>query len=88
MMDKLAVAMGGEGQYVTMVAFLSSTSHNQWMDAAVAYQKEAYPNMELIPEERIECEDNMDMELLPEPIDIDEANNVCEKCRWYHVNNE
>lgn len=33
-------------------------------------------------------EDNMDMELLPEPIDIDEANNVCEKCRWYHVNNE
>ena len=61
MMDELAEAMGEEGKYVTMVAFLSSTSHNQWMDAAVAHQKEAYPNMELIPEERIECEDNMDM---------------------------
>lgn len=61
MMDELAKAMGEEGSYVTMVAFLSSTSHNQWMDAAVARQKEAYPNMQLIPEERIECEDNMDM---------------------------
>lgn len=61
MMDELAKAMGEEGKYVTMVAFLSSVSHGQWMDAAVARQKEAYPNMELIPEERIECEDNMDM---------------------------
>lgn len=61
MMDELAAAMGEEGSYVTMVAFLSSVSHNQWMDAAVARQKEAYPNMTLIPEERIECEDNMDM---------------------------
>lgn len=61
MMDELAAAMGEEGSYVTMVAFLSSYSHNQWMDAAVAHQKEKYPNMELIPEERIECEDNMDM---------------------------
>ena len=61
MMDELAKVMGEEGQYVTMVAFLSSVSHNQWMDAAVAHQKEAYPKMELISEERIECEDNMDM---------------------------
>lgn len=61
MMDELAASMGEEGAYVTMVAFLSSYSHNQWMDAAVAHQKEKYPNMELIPEERIECEDNMDM---------------------------
>ena len=61
MMQGLAAAMGEEGKYVTMVAFLSSTSHNQWMDAAVAYQQANYPNMELVPEERIECEDNMDM---------------------------
>lgn len=61
MMQSLAECMGEEGKYITMVAFLSSTSHNQWMDAAVAYQKEHYPNMELLPEERIECEDNMDM---------------------------
>ncbi len=61
MMDKLAEAMGETGPYVTMVAFLSSTSHNQWMDAAVARQEEAYPEMSLVPEKRIECEDNMDM---------------------------
>ncbi len=61
MMDELAKSMNYEGKYVTMVAFLSSVSHNDWMDAAVARQKEAYPNMELIPEERLECEDNMNM---------------------------
>lgn len=61
MMQKLAEVCGEEGQYVTMVAFLSSTSHNQWMDAAVAYQEEHYPKMSLIDEKRIECEDNMDM---------------------------
>lgn len=61
MMDELAKSMNYEGKYVTMVAFLSSVSHNDWMDAAVAHQKEAYPNMELIPEERLECEDNMNM---------------------------
>lgn len=60
MMDQLAKAMGEEGQYVTMVAFLSSVSHNLWMDAAVEHQKKTYPKMELIPDERIECEDNMD----------------------------
>lgn len=61
MMDELAKAMNYEGKYVTMVAFLSSVSHNDWMDAAVAHQKEAYPDIELIPEERLECEDNMNM---------------------------
>lgn len=61
MMDELARAMGEEGQYVTMVAFLSSVSHNEWMDAAIEHQKANYPNMELVPEEKIECEDNMEM---------------------------
>lgn len=61
MMDELAKQMGEEGSYVTMVAFLSSVSHNQWMDAAVAHQQKKYPKMTLIPEKRIECEDNMDM---------------------------
>lgn len=31
-------------------------------------------------------EDNMDMDLLPAPIDLEEANKVCEKCQWYRVN--
>lgn len=30
-------------------------------------------------------EDNMDMKWLLEPIDIDKANEICEKCRWYIV---
>jgi len=33
-------------------------------------------------------EDNMDMELLPEPFDLDAAQNACEKCRWYCVNED
>ena len=30
-------------------------------------------------------EDNMDMKLLPEPIDLNKAEKICEKCRWYYV---
>lgn len=33
-------------------------------------------------------EDNMDMKWLMEPIDIKQADEVCEKCRWYIVNGE
>jgi simple sugar transport system substrate-binding protein len=61
MMDELAKVLGGQGEYITMVAFLSSVSHNEWMDAAIAHQKTAYPNMILEPEQKIECEDNMEM---------------------------
>ena len=31
-------------------------------------------------------EDNMDVEMLPIPIDVEIANEVCNKCRWYCVN--
>ena len=30
-------------------------------------------------------EDEMDMELAIEPFDVDKANEVCEKCKWYVV---
>lgn len=30
-------------------------------------------------------EDNMDLEFFPGPIDVDKANEVCEKCRWCYV---
>lgn len=30
-------------------------------------------------------EDNMDIELFPEDIDVEKANEVCEKCRWCYV---
>ena len=58
MMDLLAAAMGEEGQYATTVGFLTSKSHNEWMEAAVARQKEAYPNMELVADKIEENDDN------------------------------
>lgn len=61
MMDELAKAMGEEGQYVCMVSFLTNAAHKEWSDAAIARQKEKYPNMELIPEEKIETEDNVEI---------------------------
>lgn len=60
LMDQLAAQMGEEGQYITMVGSFTMESQNNWADAAVARQKEAYPNMELVPDERVE--DNSDAE--------------------------
>lgn len=45
MMEKLAEAMGGEGRYVATVGSLTWASQNEWVDAAVAYQKAKYPKM-------------------------------------------
>ena len=60
-MDNLAEAMGGEGVYTTMVADLTNGSHNEWADAAVAWQKEKYPNMTLLEAQpRLESHDNGD----------------------------
>lgn len=57
MMDNLAAAMGEEGEYATMVGYLTSKSHIEWMDAAVARQQEAYPNMTLVAD-KIEDHDD------------------------------
>lgn len=60
-MQNLAEAMGEEGLYTTMVASLTNGSHNEWADAAVEYQKENYPNMQLLEENpRVESDDNGD----------------------------
>jgi simple sugar transport system substrate-binding protein len=40
--------MGEEGEYAVFVGKLTNVSHNQWVDAAVAYQKERYPKMKLV----------------------------------------
>ena len=53
LMDTLAEMMGEEGEYVTMVNSLTQESLNNWADAAVKRQLEAYPNMTLIPEARV-----------------------------------
>lgn len=46
LMDELAVRMDEQGQYATMVGSLSSATHIAWVEAAIAYQKEKYPEME------------------------------------------
>ena len=45
LMEVLGKSMGGEGQYVTTVGSLTSQSQNEWIDGAVAYQKEHFPKM-------------------------------------------
>ncbi|MCF7945168.1 MAG: autoinducer 2 ABC transporter substrate-binding protein [Spirochaetia bacterium] len=61
-MDNLAEAMNEKGVYTTMVASLTNGSHNEWANAGVERQKEAYPNMQLLKEEpRVESHDNGDI---------------------------
>lgn len=56
LMDNLAKQMGESGQYCTMVGSMTIESHNTWADAAVAWQKEKYPNMTLVADERVSSE--------------------------------
>jgi simple sugar transport system substrate-binding protein len=46
LMEMLAQSMGGEGKYVATVGSLTWASQNEWIDAAVAYQKAKYPKMQ------------------------------------------
>jgi len=48
MMKELATRMGEKGKYVQFVGSLTNASHNEWTDAALAYQKKHYPGMEFI----------------------------------------
>ena len=48
LMDELASRMGEQGEYAVFVGKLTNVSHNQWVDAAVEYQKEKYPGMTLV----------------------------------------
>ena len=47
-MDNLAKAMGEEGGYVCFVGNLTAVTHNQWVDAEIAWQKQKYPKMKLL----------------------------------------
>ena len=51
LMDKLAEAMGEEGEYVMCVGSLTAKSHMSWANGAVERQKEAYPNMVCVNED-------------------------------------
>lgn len=48
LMDRLAAAMGEEGEYAVFVGSLGSKTHNEWVDGGIARQKEAYPNMKMV----------------------------------------
>jgi simple sugar transport system substrate-binding protein len=48
LMERLATDMGGEGEYAVFVGYLTSVTHNSWVDAAIAYQEKNYPNMTLV----------------------------------------
>lgn len=56
-MDKLAASMGEKGEYAIMVGSLTAKSHNEAADAAVALQKQKYPNMKLVGD-RVESNDD------------------------------
>jgi simple sugar transport system substrate-binding protein len=47
-MDNLAKAMGGQGGYIVFVGNLTAVTHNQWVDAEIAWQKQKYPKMRLL----------------------------------------
>lgn len=48
LMEELATRMGGKGQYAVMVGSLSSATHMDWVNAAIEYQKEKYPEMQQV----------------------------------------
>jgi simple sugar transport system substrate-binding protein len=47
-MDLLAKNMGEQGKYIVYVGSLTVPLHNAWADAAIAYQKEKYPKMQML----------------------------------------
>jgi len=47
-MDNLAKQLNGEGGYICFVGNLTAVTHNQWVDAEIAWQKEKYPKMKLL----------------------------------------
>lgn len=53
LMDHLARFMGGEGQFAAFVGSLTSQSHNEWIDGALARQKAEHPKLTLV-RDRIE----------------------------------
>lgn len=56
LMDHLAKFMGEEGEYAAFVGNLTSKSHNEWVDAAIARQKEKYPKMKMVTDRLEEYE--------------------------------
>ncbi len=47
-MKQLGEKSGGKGKYIQFVGSLTSVSHNQWADAAKAYQEKNFPDMKCV----------------------------------------
>lgn len=60
LMDHLARFMNKTGDFAVFVGSLTSKSHNEWIDGALAQQKEAYPEMNKVTD-RIEEYDNQNL---------------------------
>ena len=58
MEEQLGPMMDGKGKYTTFVGSLTATSHNEWVDASVAYQEENYPDMEVVSNKNETTEDS------------------------------
>lgn len=58
--EKLAQAMGGEGQYAGFVGGLTMDTHMAWYEAAVNYISENYPDMECVTDEPYEDGNSVD----------------------------
>lgn len=68
-MDQLAKAMDYKGGYICFVGNLTAVTHNTWVDAEIAWQKEKYPEMyllrdRLVSEERTEVAYQKTMEAI------------------------
>ncbi len=48
LMEELATLMNGTGEYALFVGSLNSSTHKAWVDAALEYQKQKYPDMKWI----------------------------------------
>lgn len=57
LMEQLAQCMGGEGEYAVFVGSLTSQTHNQWVDGAIAHQKANYPDMTLVGDKNETADD-------------------------------
>jgi simple sugar transport system substrate-binding protein len=57
LMDHLAGFMGEEGEFAVFVGSLASKSHNEWIDGALARQRQQYPRLRLV-RDRLEENDD------------------------------
>jgi len=53
LMEELATRSNETGSYAVFVGSLDSTAQNEWMDAAIAFQEENYPDMTLVGDRQV-----------------------------------